>query len=375
MAPQAVKPLEHHQERLQSLDALRGFAMIWIIGLDDIMQRVASIVNNTTFNDITTYFTRHVRWEGFRFYDLIFPMFLFLMGVSIAYSIGNKLERGVPKKKIVFRIVRRTVILFCMGLIFYGALQFKGIENVRIFGVLQRLALGYFFAAIIVLFTKKRVQAIVCVALLLGYWALMKLVPVPGYPTGTMTMAGNLAAFVDQCLFRPGQLLWGTFDPEGLLSTIPAISTALLGVFTGYWLRSGVEKKYIASGLLAGGLVLLVIGSFWGTVFPVIKNLWTSSFVLVAGGWSLIYLGLFYLVIDVLGFRKWAYVFIIIGVNPITIYFCQEFINFYGITSYFIGGVMKYVTVQQGLVIACCVLLCKLLFLSVLKRHKVYLRI
>ncbi len=369
------KPSGQNPERLASLDALRGFVMFWIIGGDDILNNIALIIHNRVFSNITVYFTQHVKWEGFHFYDLIFPLFLFLSGVSIAFSIKNRLDKGMEKKILLLKIIKRTLILFALGLIFYGALQFKGFEHVRIFGVLQRIALGYCFAALIVLYTNMRVQITVSVIILLIYWALLKLIPVPGFPPGTLTINGNLVGYIDRSLFLPGQLLWRTFDPEGLLSTLPAISTALLGVFTGYWLKSGQKEIIKTAGLFGSGAVLLITGSIWGIFFPVVKNLWTSSFVLVAGGWSLLYLGLFYLLIDVLKLKKWAFIFIIIGVNSITIYVGQEIISFYGITGYFVNGILKWIPFQRGLILACCILTVKLLFLAFLKRHKIYLRV
>jgi predicted acyltransferase len=361
-------------QRLLSLDALRGFTMFWIIGGDELVNRIAGYFKNPGFDRIKDFLTQHVDWAGFHFYDLIFPLFLFMAGVSIPFSIGRGLEHNESKRLLIIKVFIRTLLLFLLGWIYNGALEFKGFYHLRIPGVLQRIALGYCFAALAMLFFKARAQIVIGATLLLGYWAVMCWIPVPGFPAGTMTFEGNLAGYVDRLVFQPGQLWSGTADPEGLLSTLPALVTALLGMMAGQWLRSGGKQQRKVTGLLLGGVGCLVLGYIWSFWFPLIKQIWTSSFVLVAGGWSLMLLALFYWLIDVRGWKRWAFFLVVIGVNPITIYICQNFINFDGIAGYFVGGLLQFVPTVAPILFMVSALMVKWLFLAFLNRRKIYLR-
>ncbi|GAG69805.1 unnamed protein product [marine sediment metagenome] len=211
-------------------------------------------------------------------------------------------------------------------------------ENLRCASVLARIGLGYLFAGLIVLNTSVRGQLVWCVGILLGYWGALMWIPVPGIGAGDLSPGNTLADYIDRGLL-PGRLYHGVRDPEGIFSTIPAISTALMGALAGHWLRrsdrSGQRKALIV--LLAGGLCLAV-GQFWNPWFPINKNLWSSSFVLYAGGWSLLFLGIFYLVIDVWGWTRWSFFFVVIGMNAITIYLLGEFIDFRALGEFVFAG-------------------------------------
>jgi predicted acyltransferase len=226
-----------------------------------------------------------------------------------------------------------------------GLFKWNGYENTRFASVLGRIAISSFFAAIIFLNCNLRSQLIWFGGLLLGYWAIMMLIPVPGYGAGVLTPEGNLAAYIDRLLL-PGKLHRKVYDPEGILSNIPAVATALLGIFTGQFLRMNSEKwsmlrKSIAIGL--AGIALLVLGAIWNLAFPINKNMWTSSFVLYAGGWSLILLFLFYLVIDVLGLKRWSMPFVWIGTNSILIYMASHgIISFEATASFLFSGLIQY---------------------------------
>ena len=266
-----------------------------------------------------------------------------------------------------------------MGLIYNGILDLD-FEKQRYSSVLARIGIGWFFAAIIVLNTSIRGQIIWFIGILLGYYAIMMLVPVPGFGAGNMTPEGNLAAFIDQKLL-PGRLCCYTYgDNEGLISHIPAICTALLGTFAGHLLISannklnGLKKALI---MLAAGIVALALGKLWGLSFPIIKNLWTSSFVLYAGGWSLILLSAFYLVIDVWKFKKWTFPFVVIGMNSITIYMLNSGImNFEQMGRYFFGGLAGFFSEPAGQVILVSgSLLCMWIVLYILYRNKIFLKV
>lgn len=362
-------------QRLLSLDALRGFTMFWIIGGDELVNRIAGYFKNPVSDQIKDFLTQHVDWAGFHFYDLIFPLFLFMAGVSIPFSIGRGLERNESKRLLIIKIIKRTLLLFLLGWIYNGALEFKGFYHLRVPGVLQRIALGYCFAALAMLFLKVRGQIVFGVTLLVGYWAAMGFIPVPGFPAGTMTYEGNLAGYIDRLVFQPGQLWGGTADPEGLLSTLPALVTALLGMMSGQWLRSSMQQQRKVTGLLLAGVGCLTVGYIWSLWFPLIKQIWTSSFVLVAGGWSLILLALFYWLIDVQGWKRWAFFLVVIGANSITIYICQNFINFDGIAGYFVGGLLQYIPTAAPILFMLCILMAKWLFLAFLNRRRIYLRV
>lgn len=319
MTAQVQPPPVAKPARVTSIDALRGFDMFWIKGGEDLIHSLYAILPNTATAALNTQF-RHVEWAGFRFYDLIFPLFLFLVGVVLPFSLGRHEEQGGSKKTLYWRAFRRLLLLFALGLVVNGLFR-NGLHDLRIPGVLQRIAICYFVAAIIVINFKVRGQAIIAAVLLLGYWALMMLVPVPDVGAGVLTPEGNLTGYVDRLIVPRPFCCYKYGDNEGLLSTIPAVGTALLGAIAGWWLRSGLRAPVQkAAGLAIAGVVLVAVGAVWNIWFPIIKNIWSSSFVLFAGGWSLLLLALFYWIIDVKGYRRWSFFFLVIGANAITIY-------------------------------------------------------
>jgi len=358
--------------RVLSIDALRGFDMFWIIGGGTIFESLVEVWKHPVTETIKLQL-EHVKWEGFRFEDLIFPTFIFLVGAVLPFSLSRRAERGESSARIHWHIFRRAAVLILLGLIFNGLLRFNWPET-RWPGVLQRIGLCYFFAALIVLHTQWRTQAILVGIVLLLYWAVSVLVPVPGYPAGDLSMEGCLSSYIDQHLI-PGSLYYKYGDNEGILSTFPAVCTALLGALAGHWLRSNNSGSHKAAGLALAGVVCLIIGYLWGLVFPIIKILWTSSYVLFAGGWSLLLLALFYWVIDVLGFRRWAFPFIVIGVNAITIYFLVEVVDFQRIAEFFLGGVARHVGRYQPLVLPMGAFVAVWLFLWFLYRHRVFFKV
>jgi predicted acyltransferase len=336
--------------RLLSLDALRGFDMMWIISGEIIIHALAKATNAPFCNWMSDEL-HHSVWNGFTFYDMIFPLFIFIAGISMPYSYGKKLENltsadyKTAKKSVYISLIKRTLILIVCGMVVNGLLQWKGYENTRVASVLGRIALAGFFASLIFLNCKLQKQLIWFGGILLGYWAIMMLIPVPGFGAGVLTPAGNLGAYIDR-LFLPGKLHRGVYDPEGILSTIPAIATSLLGVFTGQFLRLNSQKySMLGKGVTLGimGVLLLVLGLLWNFAFPINKIMWTSSFVLYAGGWSLILLSVFYLIIDVFGFKIWSMPFVWIGTNSILIYMAAHgIIDFKSTASFVFGGWIKY---------------------------------
>jgi predicted acyltransferase len=371
-------PNREPEERLLSIDALRGFDMFWIIGGDRLARALADWTGGGVGRVVNEQL-EHVEWAGFRFYDLIFPLFLFLVGTVLPFSLEHVRTRSPGA--VSGRIVRRTVFLFALGLLCNGVLQFHW-ETLRVAGVLQRIALCYGIAALITWKTSPRGVALTLAAILLGYWALLASVAAPGGKPADYSMAGNLAGWVDRH-YLPGRIMkeyYGYGDNEGMLSTIPAVGTTLLGVLAGSWLRSARRPWAKVAGLAASGVVSLIVGAVWGQWFPIIKNLWTSSFVLVAGGLSLLLLALFYALVDVLRFRRWAFFFVVIGANAITIFVVPRFLDFERCARFFFGGAERlagpYVSDRFAAVLVVAgVLAAKWLFLLFLYRRRIFLRV
>ena len=362
-------------ERLTSIDALRGFDMFWIVGGDDVAKALAKWWGTPESKSFAEQF-EHVAWEGFRFYDLIFPLFLFTVGVVLPFSLRKYQTGDQPRAGAFGRLARRAVLLFLLGLIYNNLLRFD-FANLRVTGVLQRIAICYGIAAVIFLLTKVRTQAILFVAILVGYWAILMYVPSPESKAGDLSIETNLAGYLDRH-YLPGKIyksFYGFGDNEGLLSTIPAVATALLGVLAGQWLLTVHSRWIKALGLAAMGLACLGLGTFWAREFPIIKILWTSTYVLIAGGWSLLLLAFFYTIIDVLKFRAWAFFFVVIGVNAITIYVARHFIPFNVISQRLFSGFAGLSGSFKPVVVPIGSLALEWLFLLHLYRNKIFLRV
>ena len=290
-------------ERLVSLDALRGFDMFWIVGGRDLLLAVAGLFLGSKSLAWLSEKTHHVQWNGFTFYDLVFPLFVFLVGVAIPFSVLKRVERGESLRFVYWKIFRRSVLLVLLGLIINGLLKLD-FDHLRYPHVLARIGLAYFFASIITLHTSVRGRVAWLVLILVGYWAAMTYIPVPGHGPSDFNKPGaTLADYVDHMLLpaRGGhnrrhdpnaapRLSPG--DPEGILGTIPTIATALMGVLAGGWLRKPGDSGYKkAAALLLAGAICWGLAACWDPWFPINKKLWTSSYVLRSGGWSLVAAG------------------------------------------------------------------------------------
>ncbi|MFQ5751268.1 MAG: acyltransferase family protein [bacterium] len=295
------------KKRLVSLDAFRGISIAGMI-----------LVNNPGTWSYVYPPLEHAEWHGWTPTDLIFPFFLFIIGVAMTFSFAKRLSAVENKRPLYIKIVRRSLILFGLGL-FLNGFPFYNFETIRIPGVLQRIAVVYFFAAIITLNTHLRGQAWAAGILLFLYWALMKLIPVPGLGAGHLSMDGNLAAYIDNALLH-GHIYRETWDPEGILSTIPAIATTLCGVLVGHLIRSKKEKSDIVGWIFVIGWGAIVVGLVWDIWFPINKNLWTSSYVVFTAGAALQFLGVCYWLIEVKGWRRWALPAVIYGMNSIAVF-------------------------------------------------------
>lgn len=346
--------------------------MFWIAGGDTLATLILNRFKSPQAEQMKLQF-EHVEWEGFRFYDLIFPLFMFLVGCVIPFSLEKYRDRP---SAVYGRVFRRTLTLFVLGLICNGLLRFQFAE-LRYAGVLQRIAVCYGIAAALFLAMRWKGQILAVIGILLGYWAILAFVPVPGGTAGDDSKEGNLGGYLDRT-FLPGRILkqyYGFGDNEGLLSTIPAVATVLLGAITGQWLRAKQSGWAKAGSMLAAGIAGIVLGTVWGQKFPIIKNLWTSSFVMLTAGWSLILLTVFYVLIDVIKLQRWAFVWTVIGMNAITIYIAPRFIDFAKMSEFFLSGCARLSGDWGPVVLQTGKLSAMWLFLYALYRNKVFLRL
>ncbi len=308
--------------RLISLDVFRGITIAGMI-----------LVNNPGSWEHIYSPLEHAAWHGLTPTDLVFPFFLFIVGVSITLALARRAESTENRRDVYLKIVRRTLIIFALGLIL-GGFPYYDLQTIRIPGVLQRIAVCYLITSVIFLNTRWQTQAIIAAALLVIYCVIMMFVPVPGFGAGNLEMEGNLAAYVDRMVL--GAHKWKPlYDPEGILSTIPAIATTLCGVLTGHLLRSKRTALEKVSAMFVAGMAALVVGWIWSFWFPVNKALWTSSYVLVTAGMALQLLAFCYWLIDIKGYSGWAKPFLIFGTNALALYFLAElFSNIISIVTF-----------------------------------------
>src|SRR5438552_614733 len=420
-------------QRLMSVDALRGFDMFWIIGADSLVYAL----NRMSHTGPTRFLAdqlEHAEWEGFHFYDLIFPLFVFIVGVSLVFSLSKTMAQA-GRTEALKRVFRRGILLFLIGLFYSGGFA-NPWPDMRLLGVLNRIALAYFFAGLLFCFFKPRTLGGICIGLLAGYWALMTFIPIrdiqltrsniatlarqagdeqtaayfedknspnpstvknspawagaeklfyltTNWVTGKYGKGFNVSDHTD-FQYLPGKRYDTFFDPEGFLSTIPAVATCLLGVFAGLLLKSQtVDDRRKVVYLIGFGVAAVAAGWLWNLQFPVVKKIWTSSYVLVAGGYSAILLGLFYLVVDVWEKRSWCQPLVWIGMNSITIYLAKNILGSGGfgrIAARCGGGDMKNffdnrVAGLGDFVIAIIGLLLAFWFVHFLYRRTIFLRL
>ena len=304
-----------------SLDLFRGATIAGMI-----------LVNNAGDEPNSYWPLRHAQWNGWTPTDLVFPFFLFIVGVSMAYSFNSRLRRGETRQKLLAHVLWRGVALFALGLFLNGFPNHYSLSSWRVYGVLQRIAICYVIAGILALHTKRNSWIAWAGTCLVVYWIIIRYVPVPGFgvPTHDIPLLDpdrNLVAWFDRKLLA-GHLYEGTRDPEGMLSTIPAVATCLLGLLTGDWLRSARTAQQKVLGMLVSGLVGAAVGAFFNQWLPINKKLWTSSFVLFTGGLALICLALCYWVLDIKQWRgRWTKFFLVFGMNPIAAYVFSEIIS------------------------------------------------
>ncbi len=299
--------------RLTSLDVFRGITIAGMI-----------LVNNPgTWSSIYPAL-KHAEWNGWTPTDFIFPFFLFIVGVAMTLSFQKRLEREDNKNKLFLHVLKRSAIIFTLGL-FLHLFPYFNFNSVRIPGVLQRIAVVYLISGTIYLYIKLRWQMIISIVILIIYWLAMTLIPVPGYGAGNLNPEGNLAAYIDRLIFY-GHMWKQNWDPEGLLSTFPAVVTTMIGIFTGVWLQKSKDKFETTSGMFVAGYILIVLGVIWDMWFPINKYIWTSSYVLFMGGMALTFLAFCYYLIEIKNIRWWTQPFLVFGMNAIASFFLSSLV-------------------------------------------------
>lgn len=317
-----------HSRRILSIDTLRGFDMLMITGAGSFVYLLHGKTGWAWVDALALQF-EHPPWNGFTFYDFIFPLFLFLAGMSIPFSADKALGQGMTKSQIYGKAFKRMLILIVLGILDKNApTPFFDWSQIRFVGVLQRIGVAGFVTTILYLNFDFRGRIFWVLGLLLFYYALMFLVPVPGYGAGDLSFEGNLNAWLDQH-FLPGRLLQKTYDELGILTQMPALCLTVMGTLAADILRNEILADGVKlRNLIIAGAACVALGLLWSLHFPINKHLWSSSFIMVTGGLSFLLFALFYWVIDILRYRRWTFPFVVVGMNSLTIYLAYRFINF-----------------------------------------------
>ncbi len=365
-------------KRLLSLDTLRGFDMFWIMGGGGIFTALAALTSWPVLQWWATQL-HHVPWHGFKFEDMIFPLFLFIAGISFPFSMAKHYHGPENRRALYVHVIKRGLILVLLGIICNNGIHFSNFANMRYGSVLGRIGLAWMFGALIFMNSGLKFRITWFWGILFVYWLLLLFFPAHDLgASDPYSMEGSLAGYVDR-LLMPGKLYRKIHDPEGILSTLPAISTALLGMLTGQFVMSNYLgdkplKKVCYMALAAIGFILL--GKLWDFTFPINKNLWSSSFVCFVGGLSLLLFTLFYLVIDVWNFKGWTTFFVVIGMNSITIYMAPRLISFSQAAKFLFGGLIElYPANWTSLLNAIAYVAVAWTFLYILYGKKIFLRV
>ena len=362
-------------ERLMSLDALRGFDMFWIIGGWGIVAGLGKGLNSPWFNRYVMPQIEHVRWEGFVAWDLIMPLFLFVVGAAMPFSFAKRLEVGGNKTRLYLHILYRVAVLWVLGMIAQGHLLEYDLSKLHLYSnTLQAIAAGYLIASFLLLNLQLRWQLVATVGLLLVYWGLLALVPAPGHAGEHFTEQGNLAIYIDRLIL--GRFQDGTNPPyTWILSGMTFATTVMMGAFAGQLLRSNRSSVSKVLILLGSGIACVLVGWAWGQSFPIIKHLWTSSMVLFAAGWSFLLLALFYLLIDVLHLRFLAFFFVVIGTNAIAVYMATHVFDFRHLGDIFVDSTARWTGDWHDFVRATAALAIIWLILFYMYRKRTFVKI
>ena len=332
----------NNKHRFLFLDALRGFDMLLISGAGSFLVLLHGKTNIAWIDAVANQF-KHPAWNGFTFYDFIFPLFLFLAGVSLSISVDRAIKKSVPNSKIINKALRRACILILIGIAYKNApIPFNEPSQIRFGSVLGRIGIATFFATVLFLNFDVRKRILWIAGILLSYYAALFLIPVPGYGAGDLSFEGNLVGWIDRT-FMPGRLLQGTYDELAILTQLPSLCLTLFGVIAGeLMMRSDLSPSKKTLRSLGIGASLIVSALIWNIHFPINKHLWTSSFILLTAGMAYIFLAAFYWIIEIRKIRRWAFFFQVIGVNSLLIYLVYRFVNFGQIAQLIFGGIFEF---------------------------------
>ncbi len=362
-------------ERYLWLDALRGFDMLLISGGATFIILLEGKTGWAWVDTIANQF-KHPDWHGFTFYDFIFPLFLFIAGVSLVISIDRQIDREIPNSKLYGKAFKRLFILILLGILYKNApVPFDDPSQIRLGSVLGRIGIATFVTTILYLHTNFFQRWMVVVLILLGYYALLFLLPVPGFGAGDLSFEGNLVGWVDR-QFMPGRLLQGTYDELAILTQFPALCLTVLGAQAGVLLQQQIHSYRQFSYLTGIGVLLVFTGMLWGLHFPINKHLWSSSFILLTGGMSFLTLALFYWLVAIKGWRKWAFPFMVIGMNSLLIYLSYRFIDFNHTSYLLFGGIFEFFPSKWHDVLAAVgALILVWLFLYICYRRRIFVKV
>ncbi|MCR5535459.1 MAG: DUF5009 domain-containing protein [Bacteroidaceae bacterium] len=377
------------KQRLESLDALRGMDLLFLVAISDIIEELAEVVDTPWMSAIMECFT-HKKWEGFSPWDLVMPLFMFMAGVAIPFALGKYKESlaqtGESRKRLYFRLGKRVLLLWIFGMMVQGNLMALDPDRIYFFtNTLQAIAVGYFFSAIIYLHTSWKTQIGIAVALLLTFWGAMEFITIGGYGGGDYTPHGNLAEGIDTMVlgrFRDtAQIIDGqvvvkeSYTYTWILSSLNFVVTVLSGVLAGQVLKSNRSKQTKVSSLLIAGIALVALGWTWDMVHPVIKHIWTGSMVFVSSGYCFLLMGLFYLWIDCMGHNKHLTVLKVYGMNSITAYVVSHVISFKSISKSLFFGLEQYVGDYYQVIIQVSNVAILFIILYIMYRKKIFLRV
>jgi predicted acyltransferase len=348
------------------------------------------VLVNSPGNQTAYALLEHSAWNGCTLADLVFPFFIFIVGVSLVFALSKRIEQGASMHSLIGTVLKRSLIIIGLGIFMNAVPYHLNFETLRVYGVLQRIAICYCFAALLFLTTRIRTQALIAAGLMIGYWIIMTCVPVPGFGVDDLTQAGNLAGYIDRLVFTSAHLYENIFDPEGILSTLPAMSTALLGNLIGAWLLSQTTQQKKMFVMVVAGILGLIVGWVWGVWFPINKNLWSSSFVLWTAGSAILLLAVCYGFIEIKQWRRWSKPFEIFGMNAIALYVLHIFFLRFQAMVHMprldgSSGHLRFFITEQlfgwtslqmaSLLYACSYILFWLLIFTILYKNKIFIRI
>jgi len=356
--------------RLVSLDALRGLDMFFLVGFAGIFRALPKLSDNAVFQFLADQ-CHHPKWHGYTAWDQVFPLFIFMMGVAMPFSFAKRVKAG-EKNSIYKHVAFRAVVLFLLGLVYWGNPLGSDNSGWGYYSVLYRIGFSYFFASLIVLNCKAKGQALWAFGLVIGYFVALRFIPVPGYGAGDFTEEGNLTVFVTGW--------FESFLPAGTkhllsLTLLGSVANALIGSLAGQWLRSEKSSNEKTRGLLVAGILFIVFGLLLHLSIPICKKLMTASFTLLTCGISMILLGSFYWIIDVKGWSRWSFFLVVVGMNSITIYLATRYVNFSKLAGVLVGGFSDFLGAAEPLFMAIATASLMWLFLYYLYRNKIFLKV